>query len=89
MCVGVALAVGEYNMGSSATHKFFSSVGCRVHSSTTKLGQKRDEERIRRAELAQQASAKRMRELRKLARQRAEQAAVREEGGPSYVAGGF
>ncbi|GFO44193.1 hypothetical protein PoB_007069800 [Plakobranchus ocellatus] len=86
---GVTLAVGEYNMGSSASHLFFPAVGCIVTSATTSLGHKRDTERIKRAEKAHSVPEKKRREARKLAQQRAQQAATTAEGGPSYVAGGF
>ncbi|GFO40531.1 hypothetical protein PoB_006703600 [Plakobranchus ocellatus] len=44
---------------------------------------------IPRAEIAHQAPAKKRREVRKQAEQRAQQDAVRAEGRPSYIAGGF
>ncbi|GFN95548.1 hypothetical protein PoB_002205400 [Plakobranchus ocellatus] len=86
---GVTLAVGEYKMGSSASHLFFPAVGCIVTSATTFLGHKRDTERIKRAEKAHSVPQKKRREARKLAQQRAQQAATTAEGRPSYVAGGF
>ena len=76
VCFGATLAVGEYNMGSSACHLFHPAVGCPLTSAT-------------RAEKAHQAPQKRRREARKLAQQKSQQEAARAEGGPSYVSGGF
>ncbi|GFR82598.1 hypothetical protein ElyMa_005956200 [Elysia marginata] len=87
--IGVTVAVGEYNMGSLGSHFFFPAVGCALTTATTSLGQKRDKRRIYKAEIAHQAPAKKRIEVRKRAQQRAQQAATRAEGGPSYVSGGF
>ncbi|GFS02201.1 hypothetical protein ElyMa_006439500 [Elysia marginata] len=87
--IGATIAVGEFNMGSQGSHLFFPAVGCPLTAVTTSLGQKRDKTRIRKADTAHEAPAKRRRELRKLAQQKAQQSATRAEGGPSYVPGGF
>ncbi|RUS88033.1 hypothetical protein EGW08_004199 [Elysia chlorotica] len=73
--IGVTLAAGEFNMGSLGSHLFFPAVGCPLTSATTSLGKKRDATRIRKAEIAHQAPAKKRREVKKLAQQRAQQAA--------------
>ncbi|GFO34709.1 hypothetical protein PoB_006121400 [Plakobranchus ocellatus] len=72
-------------MGSSGSHLFFQAVGCALTSATICLGQKRDDTRIRKAEAAHEAPAKRRRVLRKQAQQQAQQDTIRAEGGPSYV----
>ncbi|GFO08174.1 hypothetical protein PoB_003467900 [Plakobranchus ocellatus] len=91
VCVifGVTVAVGEYNINSSGRHLFFLAVGCALTSATICLGQKRDKTRIRKADAAHEAPAKRGRALRKQAQQPAQQDAIRAEAGPSYVPGGF
>ncbi|GFO47317.1 hypothetical protein PoB_007382200 [Plakobranchus ocellatus] len=76
-------------MGSSGSHIFFQAFGCALTSATICLGQKRDKTRIRKAESDHEAPAKRRRALRKQAQQRAQQDAIRAEGGPSYVPEGF
>ncbi|GFO34814.1 hypothetical protein PoB_006131900 [Plakobranchus ocellatus] len=86
---GVTVTVGEYNMGSSGSHLFSQAIGCALTSATICEGQKRDKTRVKKAEAAHEAPAKSRRVLRKQAQQPAQQDAIRAEGGPSYVPGGF
>ncbi|GFO14286.1 hypothetical protein PoB_004079100 [Plakobranchus ocellatus] len=76
-------------MGSSGSHLFFRAVGCALTSATICPGQKRDKTRIRKAEAAHEAPAKKRHALRQQAQQRAQQDAIRAEGGPSYLPEGF
>ncbi|GFO41395.1 hypothetical protein PoB_006790000 [Plakobranchus ocellatus] len=86
---GVTVAVGEKSTGSSGSHLFSQAAGCALTSAIICLGQKRDKTRIMKTEAAHEAPAKMRRALRKQAQQRAQQDAIRAEGGPSYVPGGF
>ncbi|GFN89754.1 hypothetical protein PoB_001626000 [Plakobranchus ocellatus] len=61
------MAVAEYNMGSCGSRLFFPAVGCRLTSATTSLGQRRDQKRMKNAEIAHQAPAKKRREQREQA----------------------
>lgn len=87
--IATLLGVGEFNMGSEATSRFLSTVGCTVAASSRRQGVKRDQRRIQRADAAQEEVVKRRRETRRLASQRAQEQSEAAEGGPSYVPGGF
>ncbi|GFO45621.1 hypothetical protein PoB_007212600 [Plakobranchus ocellatus] len=83
---GITLAVAEYNMGSLDNH----STRLQTYLSHNLSGpKKRDSRRIKRAETAHQAPAKKRHEVRKQAEQQVQQDAVRADGGPSYIARGF
>ena len=81
--IAVALAVGEFNEGSTGMHAFMEHLGMRMNTKTFSLGLARDRKRVRKAKEAIEAVACRRREKRRVAAAREEQRREREEGGPS------
>lgn len=82
-------AAGEFNQGSTATHKFLSLCGTFMGDRMRRLGRQRDELRKRKSRISLDATTIERRKKRKSAQQREEQLMERLEGGPSYKAGGF
>lgn len=87
--VSVGIGVGEFNKGSQASQNFLSALGFRIGFMTKKFGEKRDQERKRKAEKAIETIAKKRREVRRLAQTREEERLLELEGGAQYEAGGF
>ncbi|XP_059147916.1 uncharacterized protein LOC131935516, partial [Physella acuta] len=86
--IGTAFAIGEFNQGSAATHRFQTAVGCSLSEKGARLGQLRDEKRVRKADLAIESNSKRRRIARQLAQTKENESRQVEEGGASYIAGG-
>ncbi|KAL8619907.1 hypothetical protein ACOMHN_015191 [Nucella lapillus] len=81
------LAVGEFNMGSTASHNFMASQGLTVGRHTKRLGKARDNIRQGNSRLSKEAKQQKRREKIQQAKQKERRLQEKAEGGPAYVPG--
>ena len=71
--IATAVAIGEFNFGSSSTIQFMDSLNLPVGQHMVKSGRKRDHVRVYKAEVASSEQAKRFRESKMMAKQMEEE----------------
>ncbi|KAL8595529.1 hypothetical protein ACOMHN_000737 [Nucella lapillus] len=81
------LAVGEFNMGSTASHNFMASQGLTVGRHTKRLGKARDNIRQGNSRRSKEAKQQKRREKIQKAKQKERRLQEKAEGGPAYVPG--
>ncbi|KAL8573406.1 hypothetical protein ACOMHN_032421 [Nucella lapillus] len=81
------LAVGEFNMGSTASHNFMASQGLTVGRHTKRLGKARDNIRQGNSRRSKEAKQQKRREKIQQAKQKERRLQEKAEGGPAYVPG--
>ena len=87
--VATLLSVGEFNMGSSASHNFMTAQGLVVGENTKRLGNQRDNVRTANSRRSVENKQQQRREKVRLARETERRRHLQAEGGPAYVPGGF
>jgi hypothetical protein len=83
------LAVGEFNMGSVASHNMMAALGLTVGNNTKRLGLNRDMARMSQSQRRQDGLRQRRREKVRIAQEAEQRRNMRVEDGPAYVPGGF
>ncbi|KAL8562087.1 hypothetical protein ACOMHN_031858 [Nucella lapillus] len=78
------LAVGEFNMGSTASHNFMASQGLTVGRHTKRLGKARDNIRQGNSRRSKEAKQQKRREKIQQAKQKERRLQEKAEGGPAY-----
>jgi putative NIF3 family GTP cyclohydrolase 1 type 2 len=83
------LAVGEFNMGSVASHNMMAAQGLTVGNNTKRLGLNRDMARMSQSQRRQDGLRQRRREKVRIAQEAEQRRNMRVEDGAAYVPGGF
>ncbi|XP_076458821.1 uncharacterized protein LOC143292431 [Babylonia areolata] len=87
--VTMLLSVGEFNMGSTASHNFMTAQGLFVGDNTTRLGQQRDRSRLAHSRRSQEQKQLRRREKVRQATEMGRRKNLLAENGSAYAPGGF
>lgn len=87
--IATAFAIGEFNQGSVATHRFLAAVGGEITQRSVRMGAKRNEIRIKKADTAILHIQKVHKNMRLKAQIKENESLQADEGGASYIAGGF
>ncbi|XP_059172207.1 uncharacterized protein LOC131953168 [Physella acuta] len=86
--IAVCLGVGEFNMGSKASHNFLKHINLQVGNKTKEIGAKRDIVRVGKAQRSLYNNESARRKIRRVAEERENKRIEFEEGGPQYIPGG-
>ncbi|KAL8594364.1 hypothetical protein ACOMHN_032952 [Nucella lapillus] len=84
------IAVGQFNMGSTASHILMAAQGLSVGQDTLRLGKVRDKARKRNSQRSTETKYRQHKEKIRMAKQKERRIKqIEAEGGPAYVPGGF